>query len=79
MRTEIFDIDKNWMRYALELMTYSIVIFFFIEGLLYINEKIREFLPNKLQFTNKFLNNLIYLEKNEFWTKKKKKFWTNLI
>lgn len=74
MRTEIFDIDKNWMRYALELMTYSIVIFFFIEGLLYINEKIREFLPNKLQFTNKFLNNLIYLEKNEFWTKKKRNF-----
>lgn len=74
MRTEIFDIDKNWMRYALELMTYSIVIFFFIEELLYINEKIREFLPNKLQFTNKFLNNLIYLEKNEFWTKKKRNF-----
>lgn len=74
MRTEIFDIDKNWMRYALESMTYSIVIFFFIEGLLYINEKIREFLPNKLQFTNKFLNNLIYLEKNEFWTKKKRNF-----
>lgn len=74
MRTEIFDIDKNWMRYALESMTYSIVIFFFIEGLLYINEKIREFLPNKLQFINKFLNNLIYLEKNEFWTKKKRNF-----